>query len=39
MNLQSIGEVEVLGIDGERVRLSSLWMERALVLVFVRHFG
>jgi peroxiredoxin len=25
--------------NGDEVRLSSLWRERPLVLVFLRHFG
>lgn len=35
----ALGDVEVLGLDGERVPLGRLWQERPLVLVFVRHFG
>lgn len=25
--------------DGQKVRLGSLWADRPVVLVFVRHFG
>jgi hypothetical protein len=30
---------EVEDLDGERHRLGSLWRERPVVLVFLRHFG
>ncbi len=29
----------VLDLDGNEVRLGDLWAERAVVLVFVRHYG
>lgn len=32
-------DVELLGLDGRPVRLSSLWQGRVLVLAFTRHFG
>jgi len=31
--------VEVENLDGRRVRLDALWKARAVVLVFLRHFG
>jgi len=37
--MEALGNVQVLALDGSRVGLASLWRERALVLVFVRHFG
>ena len=30
---------EVEDLDGSRHRLDSLWRERTVVLVFLRHFG
>jgi hypothetical protein len=32
-------DVSVLDLEGRPVRLGSLWEERTLVLVFVRHYG
>ena len=32
-------DLTVLDPAGETVRLDSLWAERPLVLVFLRHFG
>ncbi len=29
----------VLDLDGNEVRVGDLWAERAVVLVFVRHYG
>jgi hypothetical protein len=31
--------IELSDWQGERVRLGSLWQERTVVLVFIRHFG
>jgi hypothetical protein len=31
--------MELCDWQGERVRLGSLWQERTIVLVFIRHFG
>ena len=31
--------IELSDWQGEPVRLGSLWQERAVVLVFIRHFG
>jgi hypothetical protein len=30
---------EVEGLDGRKVPLATLWRERTVVLVFLRHFG
>lgn len=32
-------DVELLDHTGQLLRLSSLWHERPLALLFVRHFG
>ena len=34
-----LAAIELSDWQGERVRLGSLWQERAVVLVFIRHFG
>lgn len=34
-----LGAVEVVGLDGAAVRLGTLWAERPLLLVLLRHFG
>lgn len=34
-----LAELELSDWRGERVRLGSLWQERPVVLVFIRHFG
>jgi hypothetical protein len=31
--------IELSDWQGERVRIGSLWQERSVVLVFIRHFG
>ena len=31
--------LDVLDLDEHPVRLGSLWQERPIVLVFIRHFG
>jgi hypothetical protein len=31
--------IELSDSQGEPVRLGSLWQERTVVLVFIRHFG
>jgi hypothetical protein len=31
--------IELSDWRGKRVRLGSLWQERPVVLVFIRHFG
>lgn len=32
-------DVKLLGADGRSIQLSSLWMDKVLVLAFTRHFG
>ena len=40
MNLsQSLADLRVLDPDGNSVRLGDAWHGRAVVLVFIRHFG
>ena len=34
-----LASLQVTGLDGQPVRVGSLWRDRPLVLVFVRHFG
>jgi hypothetical protein len=36
---ETLGPIEVFAPDGSKVRLGTLWADRACVLVFVRHFG
>jgi peroxiredoxin len=36
---RSTADLEILTPDGEPVRLGSLWVERPVVLVLIRHFG
>jgi hypothetical protein len=32
-------DAEVLLSDGKRTRLSDLWKEKSLLLIFIRYFG
>lgn len=34
-----LAPIDLLDVEGAPVRLGSLWAERPVVLVFVRHFG
>ena len=34
-----LSDIELSDWQGEKVRLGSLWQERPVVLVFIRHFG
>jgi len=34
-----VPDMDLLNIQGEPVRLESLWKERPLLLAFTRHFG
>jgi cytochrome oxidase Cu insertion factor (SCO1/SenC/PrrC family) len=34
-----LSEIELRDSEGEPTRLGSLWQERPVVLVFIRHFG
>lgn len=36
---RSLGESEILSVDGAPVRVATLWEHRPVVLVFLRHFG
>jgi hypothetical protein len=35
----AIEDVELLDVDGEPVRLGSLWEEGPAVIVWLRHYG
>ena len=35
----ALAPVQATGLDGEPVRLGTLWEDHAAVLVFLRHFG
>jgi hypothetical protein len=39
MDLQRLERIELTGSDGERHRLGDFWADRAVILVFLRHFG
>jgi hypothetical protein len=34
-----LGAIELEDWKGDRIRLGTLWEERPVVLVFIRHFG
>ena len=34
-----LGAIEVLSLTSETVRLGTLWAEKPIVLVLIRHFG
>jgi hypothetical protein len=34
-----ISELKVKNLDNEEIKLSSLWTNKTVVLVFLRHFG
>lgn len=36
---QALSDLELQDPDGKPVKLGSLWADRPVVLVFVRHFG
>ena len=36
---KALGAVEVLDEAGKPLQVASLWAERPVVLLFVRHFG
>ncbi len=36
---EKLRDARVLDLDGGEVRLGDLWTERAIVLVFLRHYG
>jgi len=35
----ALADAEVKDVDGNSVRLGSLWAERPAVVIWVRHFG
>jgi hypothetical protein len=35
----AIADIELLDVDGEPVRLGSLWEEGPAVIVWLRHYG
>ena len=35
----ALSELEFFGVDGQSVRIESLWADRPALLVFLRHFG
>lgn len=37
--VDALRDLHVLDLDGEPVQIGSLWAEKPLVLVYVRHFG
>jgi hypothetical protein len=39
MDLKRLEQVELTGADGECHRLGDYWVDRAVILVFLRHFG
>jgi len=39
MDLNALEHVRLRGTDGGEHRLGDLWADRAVVLVFLRHFG
>src|SRR5438552_9099240 len=39
MDLDLLGNQELLGADGARHRLGDFWADKPVVLVFLRHFG
>ncbi len=36
---QRLDSVKVLDLQGEPVRLGTVWAEQPVVLLFIRHFG
>jgi hypothetical protein len=39
MDLGRLEDMELPGADGGRHRLGDYWVERPVILVFLRHFG
>jgi hypothetical protein len=37
--VDDLREVKVLDLEGREVQLGNLWEDKAIVLVFVRHYG
>jgi hypothetical protein len=38
-DMSAIDDIELLDVDGEPVRLGSLWEEGPAVIVWLRHYG
>jgi hypothetical protein len=39
MDLQRLEQIELTDANGARQRLGDFWVERPVILVFLRHFG
>jgi hypothetical protein len=39
MDLQRLERIELTGGDAKSHRLGDFWADRAVILVFLRHFG
>ncbi len=39
MDSEALADCELTALDGTKVRAGTLWAERPVVLVFLRHFG
>jgi hypothetical protein len=39
MDLSTLETVQLSGVDGGLRRLGDFWADRAVILVFLRHFG
>jgi hypothetical protein len=39
MDLNRLESIELAGADGATHRLGDFWADRAVILVFLRHFG
>ena len=36
---ERLADISVLTPEGEPIRMGTLWQDRPVVLVFIRHFG
>lgn len=36
---KNLSRVEVLDLDGQPLRLGTVWQDQTTVLVFIRHYG
>jgi len=39
VDLERLAQVELMGTDGASHCLGQFWADRAVILVFLRHFG
>lgn len=39
ISIQQLGEISVVDEHKQRIKISTLWAEKTVVLVFIRHFG